>query len=66
MDDAIVDVQCPRCDSFDTNIYSTDEIEFYPDGTGHYYADMICRDCRHAFRMCYNFTYQITKSWVRG
>ena len=65
MKDTIDDIICTKCGSIDTTIIGTDEIEFNPDGTGHYFADVYCYDCKKSFRMCYNFEYKITKSWHR-
>lgn len=65
MEDTISDIICTKCGSTHTTIIGTDEIEFEPDGTGHYFADVACYDCNKSFRMCYNFKYKITKSWHR-
>ncbi len=61
----IVDAACNKCGSFNTHECSTDEIEFSPDNTGHYYVDMYCADCGNHFRACFNFTYHVTESWIR-
>ena len=65
MEETIVDIACTKCGSIHTTIIGTDEIEFEPDGTGHYFADVACYDCNNSFRMYYNFEYKITKSWHR-
>ena len=65
MEDTITDIVCTKCGSYNTTIIGTDEIEFDPDGTGHYFADVYCYDCNKSFRMCYNFEYKITKYWNR-
>ena len=65
MEDTITDIVCKSCGSIHTTIIGTDEIEFEPDGTGHYFADVACYDCNKLFRMYYNFEYKITKSWHR-
>ena len=65
MEDTISDIICTKCGSSHTTIIGTDEIEFDPDGTGHYFADVACYDCNKSFRMYYNFEYKITKSWHR-
>lgn len=65
MEDTITDIVCTRCGSIHTTIIGTDEIEFEPDGTGHYFADVACYDCNKSFRMYYNFDYKITKYWHR-
>lgn len=65
MEDTIADIVCIKCGSIHTAIIGTDEIEFEPDGTGHYFADVACYDCNKSFRMYYNFEYKITKSWHR-
>ena len=61
----ICDILCPKCGSIHTTIIGTDEIEFDPDGTGHYFADVACYDCNKSFRMCYKFKYEITEQWCR-
>ena len=65
MEDTITDIVCTKGGSIHTTIIGTDEIEFEPDGTGHYFADVACCDCNKLFRMYYNFEYKITKSWHR-
>ena len=61
----ISDIVCPNCGSTDTTIYGTDEIEFDPDGTGHYFADCTCYRCEKSFRTCYRFKYEITDFYSR-
>lgn len=56
----IGDIKCPYCGSDDTTIYGTDEIEFDADGTGHYFADVSCLNCKKSFRSYYRFKYEIT------
>lgn len=63
--DTLEDIACPYCDSFNTYIFGTDELDFSPDGTGFYSPDCHCCDCDRSFRMFYNFNYQITDSYVR-
>lgn len=53
-------MDCPNCGSDNTYSYSTDEIEFCNDGTGHYYIDCECKDCNQGFRRYIHFKYQIT------
>ena len=65
MEETITDIVCTKCGSIHTTIIGTDEIEFEPDGSGHYFADVACYDCNKSFRMHYNFEYKITKSWHR-
>lgn len=63
--DTITDISCPHCKSFHTQIIGTDEIEFEPNGTGHYNADCVCLDCKKGFRMCYKFNYFLTGEYCR-
>ena len=65
MEDKISDIVWTKWGSANKRIIGTDEIEFEPDGTGHYFADLACYDCNKSFRMYYNFKYKITKSWHR-
>lgn len=53
-------LDCPECGSDNTYEYNTDEIEFSYDGTGHYYVDCQCKDCKNSFRRYIHFKYQIT------
>ena len=53
-------LRCPTCNSDNTQEYSTDEIEFLSDGTGHYFVDCKCNDCGDTFRRYIHFKYQIT------
>ena len=64
MEKTICDIVCPKCKGVNTFIVGTDEIEFEPDGTGHYYADVNCH-CGHGFRMYYKFKYEITDTYCR-
>lgn len=59
LDDVMI---CPNCNSDDTYSYSTDEIEFDSDGTGHYYVDCTCRACKHNFRLYTTFKYEIIRA----
>lgn len=60
LDTTIGDIMyCPKCDSDDTYEYDTDEIEFSYDGTGHYFVDCTCNNCKHTFRRYIHFKYQI-------
>lgn len=63
MNKTIKDIKCPCCKSFNTYIWSTNKIEFEPDGTGHYYANCSCSECRQSFRKHYIFKYEVTKEW---
>lgn len=65
MNKTIMDIKCPKCGSYHTVIYGTDELEFYPDGTGFYSPYVSCLDCKHSFRMWYDFKYEVTKEWER-
>lgn len=56
---------CPNCKSDNCYELGTDEIEFDTDGTGHYYADCYCSDCKKYFRLYTNFEYSITKAHTR-
>jgi len=56
----ILDIHCKYCNSDDTYIWDTDEIEFDCDGTGHYYVDCHCNSCNKDFRALFDFKYQIT------
>jgi hypothetical protein len=53
-------MNCPKCGSENTYEYSTDEIEFCYDGTGHYYVDCACADCKHKWRLRMYFKYDVT------
>ena len=55
-------VLCPYCNSEDCYEYSTDELGFDPDGTGHYYVDCHCQKCGEDFRLYTEFKYFVTKS----
>lgn len=61
----ISDIKCPYCGGIETMIIGTDELEFYPDGTGIYSPDVQCLDCKKGFTMDYEFDYEITKQSVR-
>lgn len=65
MDKTIYDSVCPKCGGDDWYIYYTDEAEFFSDGTGHYYIDCHCKNCKNDWRQCYEFKYAITKEWSR-
>lgn len=62
IDDVMI---CPYCKSEDCYEYSTDELAFDSDGTGHYYTDCHCNKCGEDFRLCTEFEYSVTKSWTR-
>ena len=64
-DKTIGDIECPHCKSCNTAIYSTDEIDFDIDGTGHYFADCSCYDCKKGFRAFFKFKYEITDFYTR-
>ena len=64
-DSTITDISCPHCKSIHTYIIGTDEIEFEPDGTGHYHADCVCLDCKRSFRMYYKFEYCLLDAYCR-
>lgn len=61
IDDVMI---CPNCQSKNCYEYSTDEIEFSYDSTGHYFTDCHCKDCNDNFRLYTEFTYNITKSHI--
>lgn len=61
----ISDINCPHCGSIETMIIGTDELEFYPDGTGIYSPDVQCLNCKKGFRMDYKFDYDIIEESVR-
>lgn len=56
----IEDIKCPKCGSINTNIYGIDELDFGPNGFGFYSPDISCSDCKHCFRIWYNFKYELT------
>lgn len=62
IDDVMI---CPYCNSEDCYEYSTDELGFDSDCTGHYYTDCHCKKCGEDFRLCTEFEYSVTKSWTR-
>ena len=62
VDDVMI---CPYCNNEDCYKYSTDELGFDSDGTGHYYVDCHCTKCGKDFRLCTEFEYSVTKSWTR-
>ena len=55
----IADVICPKCKSENWYQYSTDEIDFCEDGTGHYRFDIHCNDCGKESRVSFDFEYQV-------
>lgn len=57
VDDVMI---CPKCGSDNCYEYSTDELEFSSDNTGHYFVDCRCRDCSHGFRLYTRFKYELT------
>lgn len=61
IDDVMI---CPNCKSDNCYEYSTDEIEFSGDGTGHYFVDCHCSNCKKDFRLRMFFKYTITDSWT--
>jgi len=63
IDDVMI---CPYCGSQDCYEYSTDELGFDSDGTGHYYVDCHCQKCGEDFRLCTEFEYSVTKSHIRS
>ena len=63
IDDVMI---CPYCGSDDCYEYSTDELGFDSDGTGHYYVDCHCKKCNDGFRLCTEFEYSVTKSHTRS
>ena len=63
MENTITDIVCPKCNSIDTDIFNTDEVEFEPSGIGHYYVDVHCRHCGNNFRAYYDFKYEITRQY---
>jgi hypothetical protein len=62
LDDVMI---CPNCESDDCYTYSTDEIEFSANCTGHYYVDCHCKNCGRNFRLYAEFNYSVTKSDAR-
>lgn len=55
---------CPKCKNNNAYEYSTDEIEFNWDGTGHYYVDCRCNECDNRFRLYMKFSYLTTESYT--
>lgn len=55
-------IRCTKCNDDDTEFYSTDEIDFCFDNTGHYYVDMYCKNCGHKFRAYFKFKYYVTEA----
>ena len=62
IDDVMI---CPRCGSNKCYEFSTDEIFFDYDNTGHYYTDCQCEHCNNTFRLNIEFKYEITNSSIR-
>lgn len=62
IDDVMI---CPHCQGEDCYEYSTDELAFHSDGTGHYYADCHCSQCGEDFRLHTKFKYSVTEAWAR-
>lgn len=60
-----METNCPVCQYEECYPAETDEIEFYNDGTGHFYADYWCPCCKKYFRHCFNFRYVVDKEWNR-
>ena len=58
-------MDCPKCGSGNTYEYNTDEIEFGYDGTGHYYVDCACADCKHNWRLRMYFKYDVTSENIQ-
>ena len=50
---------CPKCGSDNTYEYSTDEVMFDYDGTGHYMFYCSCKDCKHNWKAKMEFTYEV-------
>lgn len=66
MKESIYDfIKCPHCGSDNANFTGTDEIDFNYDGTGHFYFDCYCNDCKKYFRAYTEFDYKVTKAWTR-
>lgn len=61
-----VDILCPYCGKERATVIDTDEIEFNPDGTGHYYADVSCFNCGRTHRKYWHFKYEITREATRS
>ncbi|MBQ0089488.1 MAG: hypothetical protein KBT27_09180 [Prevotellaceae bacterium] len=55
---------CDKCEH-DMYEYSTDEIYFSNDNTGHYFVDVWCPECGNHKRACIYFTYDITDFYYR-
>lgn len=65
MSKSIEDVMiCPNCGSENCYCYSVDELDFSY-GKGYHATDCHCKECSKDFRLCFEFKYNITKSWVR-
>lgn len=56
---------CPHCGGEDCYSYSTDEIEFSYDNTGHYHVDCHCNECGRGFRLYMKFKYEVTEHYSR-
>lgn len=54
------DILCPKCNSHNWYEWSTDEIGFEFDGTGHYRFLIHCEDCKQDSVITMNFEYKIT------
>lgn len=57
VDDVMI---CPKCGSNNCFEYSTDEIEFSYDNTGHYFVNCRCKDCDKGFILYTRFKYELT------
>lgn len=58
-------MHCPNCNSDYCYEYSTDEICFDANGSGHYYIDCHCKNCGKNFRLYAEFKYSVTKAYTR-
>ena len=61
----MADIVCPKCKSENWYEWSTDEIGFEFDGTGHYRFLIHREDCKQDSVITMNFEYKIT-DWVNG
>lgn len=61
----IIDFICPKC-GYECYPYDTDEIDFSPNGTGHYYFYCYCKNCDKNFKQCYDLSMKLLKNGVDG
>lgn len=59
-------IKCDKCGSSNSCYSDTDEFELYEyDNVGHANIDYCCKDCGNRFRVCIEFTYNVTNGYVR-